>query len=531
MNIAHKITLIALLWLILVNPGSITNPDTLRRSYMAHAWWTQTEEAVPQDKLEDRLVIHVNNRNYVPYDLGQSMLMLPGDWLGTKLSQSLNFTDENESQQFREAIISFVIFLPINLLAILTSFKLLRYLGYCEKLAGLSSIVLLLGTTVLFYASFHQQNNQILFFVLASYQTALAYVIQRKKRLAIASGMALGVAFLIRITSILYVVSVLTFLIGCLSSIKVKLLANSLKSILLWMTGFIPFVFLERVLTYYRYGSWMATSTSLHLQIFSKASKLADPNTIVRGENSSFFFFKLLSKIKLEGLSAPLFSPEKSIFIYDPLLLPCLILGLLCWRFLSPYIRWYIIAGIIGFLLHLYLYSWTAEWLVHRDWGARYHLTSIHLLLVPLLPLIVRGAIGQSNNRTNTLKIIFSSISRIIIVLAILCQLASISLSPAIETTQQRLNIGSQFRIIQRLNNIFYMFNYEDRPHIQMSKVQEQLLWITPEQRMTWNILPFKYQIILGDNSSFKQLLPLLWLIWSLIFILAVIGTIWIIIE
>ena len=261
MKIVHQITFIALLWLIFVNPGSISDLDTFRRTHMAHAWWTQTEEAIPQDKL----VIHVNNRNYIPYDLGQSMLILPGDWLGTKLSQSLNLTNEAESQQFREAVISFIIFLPINLLTILTCFKLLLHFGYSEKIAGLSSIIFLLGTTVLFYASLHQQNNQILLFVLLSYQAASAYVMQQKKQLAIASGIALGIAFLIRITSILYVVSILTFLVGCLSNIKTKLLANSIKSIFLWMTGFIPFVFLERILTYYRYGSWIATSTSLHI--------------------------------------------------------------------------------------------------------------------------------------------------------------------------------------------------------------------------------------------------------------------------
>ena len=107
MKTVHQITFIALLWLIFVNPGSISNLDTFRRNYMANAWWTRTEEAIPQDKL----VIQVNNRNYIPYDLGQSMLMLPGDLLGTKLSQSLNLTDEAESQQFREAVISFLIFL------------------------------------------------------------------------------------------------------------------------------------------------------------------------------------------------------------------------------------------------------------------------------------------------------------------------------------------------------------------------------------------------------------------------------------
>ncbi len=216
MKTAQKVTVIALLWLMFVNPGSITNLDTERRLNMSHAWWTGTEESFPGNKV----VININGKNYIPYDLGQSMLMLPGDWLGDKLGQNLD--NEKERQYFREAVVSFLIFLPINLLAVLTCFKFLQLIGYSERIAGLSSIVWLLGTSVLFYSSFHQQNNQILLFVLIGYQAALAYIIKNKKFLAILSGASLGIAFLIRITSILYAVSVLIFLIGCVFSKRNK---------------------------------------------------------------------------------------------------------------------------------------------------------------------------------------------------------------------------------------------------------------------------------------------------------------------
>ena len=109
MKIESKVIIVALLWLILINPGSITNIDTARRMQMAHAWWTETEERIPGD----RLIINVNSQNYIPYDLGQSMLMLPGDWLGTKLARSIKLAPDR-SQQFTEAIVSFLIFLPIS---------------------------------------------------------------------------------------------------------------------------------------------------------------------------------------------------------------------------------------------------------------------------------------------------------------------------------------------------------------------------------------------------------------------------------
>jgi hypothetical protein len=524
MKIASKVIIVVLLWLIFVNPGSITNIDTARRMQMAHAWWTNTEEGIPGD----RLVINVNGQNYIPYDLGQSMLMLPGDWLGTKLAQTIKL-DRHQSQQFTEAFVSFFIFLPINLLAILACFRLLKLFGYSEKLAGLSSIIWLLGTTVLFYSTLHQQNNQILLFVLISYQAALAYIKKGHKSLAIFSGIALGIAFLIRITSILHAITVLIFLVGCIISNRneFKPISKSINSLLLWISGFIPFVLIERILTYYRYGNWRATSSSLHLQIYSKANTLIEANDVIKGNNDSFDFLSLLTKIKLDALLAPLFYPEKSIFLYDPLLLPCLIISLICWKALSLEIRWYLIAGILNFLLHLYIYSWTSEWIRQGQWGARYHITSVHLLLIPLIPLLIRGATKQIKKNTNIFKKITSWFARIVIFLAMLLQFFSIVLPFNLEKTQQKLGVGSRFRMIQRVNNIFYLFDEVPESNIQIGKVIQHSPQLNPNPNLGWGFLPFRLKDRLNGNSPLNKLIPILILLWGLLFILAVTATIW----
>ncbi|WP_319419451.1 glycosyltransferase family 39 protein [Pleurocapsa sp. FMAR1] len=528
MKTAHRVTVIALLWLMFVNPGSITNLDTERRLNMSHAWWTRTEESFSGNKV----VININGKNYVPYDLGQSMLMLPGDWLGEKLGQ--NIDNEKERQYFREAVVSFLIFLPINLLAVLTCFKFLQLVGYSERIAGLSSIVWLLGTSVLFYSSFHQQNNQILLFVLISYQAALAYVLKDKKSLAILSGASLGVAFLIRITSILYAVSVLIFLIGCVFS-KRKLkssFSRAFKALTLWMTGFVPFILLERILTYVRYGDWTATSTSLHLQIYSKASSLGDPNAIVEGANKGFSFLKLLTKVQPEALLAPLFSPEKSIFLYDPLVLPCLILFFICQKFLSQYIKWYVTTVIISFILHTYIYSWTSNWITDGVWGARYHITLVHLLLVPLIPLLVRGAMKQAKNiNINSSQLALRSIARIIIVVAILIQFASISLDFSLEATQHTLGVGSRFYIVQRFDNIFAKIDRADKNSLHLPKIKDSADKTALKNKLRWDFLPFLYQNDLKNDSSLNKFMPVLFGVWALIFIFAAITTAWIFFE
>lgn len=529
MKIARKIIVVALLWLIFVNPGIITSIDTVRRLSMSHAWWTGGEESFPGNKI----VIKVNGNNYIPYDLGQSMLMLPGDWLGGQLGKGID--NELVRQHFREAVVSFSIFVPINLLVVLTCFRFLRLLNYSERVAGLSSIIWLIGTSVLFYSSFHQQNNQILLFVLVSYQMALAYVIKAKKTRAILSGASLGIAFLIRITSVLYIASVLIFLIGCVvSEEKTKSLSEVFKSLLLWTTGFLPVVFLERLLNYARYGSWSATTISLHLQIYAKADTLVEPSAVVEGANRGFPFLRLLTKVQPEALLAPFISPEKSIFLYDPLILPCLILLIICWKFLSQHIRWYLIAATVGFLLHLYIYSWTSEWIKHGSWGARYHITSIHLLLVPLIPLLVRGAIQQIEKSKNQLQKALTWIARTIIILAIVIQFSSITIDGAVEAYQQRLGVGSRLRLVQRFKNIASLLNSR-QSSFDFSEVgvppEAAILQKRIENRSGWNILPFLYKSKLAPNSSLNKFIPPLLAIWGLILICAIGSTLWIFVE
>lgn len=520
MRIASKIAIVALLWSIFVNPGAITSIDTLRRLNMSHAWWTGTEEGL----LNDKLVIRVNDKKYIPYDLGQSMLMLPADWLGSKFGK--NFSNEIERQGVIEAAVSFLVFIPINLFSVLTYFKFLQLLNYSKKVAALSSLLWLLGTSFLFYSSFHQQNNQILLFVLLGYQASLIYIIENKKKLAIFSGVYLGIAFLIRITSIIYAISIFIFLIGCITSYKKQPATKSwYYPACLWMSGFIPFLLLERILTYIRYDSWKATSISLHLQIYNKADTLTSSRSVVEGTTQSFPLSNLLSRIDLEALLVPFFAPEKSIFLYDPLVLPCLILLFICWKSFSKIVRWYLISAVIGFLLHLFIYSWTSEWIYQGEWGARYHVTSIHLLLVPLIPLLVIGAKKYKHQNKNINQKIYSAVAKAIILIGILIQFSSILLPYGLEANQQKLEVGSRWRIKQRIENIFNMLTSSN--NYEIAKVEEAWQIDIPDRRVTWNLLPFKYQDKIPSNSSARKFVPLLFAFWSIVFATAVLTTIW----
>ena len=238
-----------------------------------------------------------------------------------------------------------------------------------------------------------------------------------------------------------------------------------------------------------------------------------------------------MTKIQLEGLLSPLISPEKSVFLYDPLVLPCLILLLICWKFFSTHIRWYLITGIVSFLLHLYIYSWTYEWIEHPAWGARYHVTSVHLLLIPLIPLLIRGVTRQITQNANFFQVIMSWIAKIIIIFAISIQFASVVLPSGLEQAQQKLGIGSRFRVVQRVNNIVYLLDRDRQYPLQIAKVLAESPSFAKNQKIAWEILPFRLKLWLEPDSFFYKLVPILFFCWGLILILAITTTVWVFIS
>jgi hypothetical protein len=205
MKTVTKIALISLLWICLINSGTLGSLDTDLRLQMAHAWWTGTEEVSPPPKSQLKIrgdiragIMGVGGKRYIAYEQGQSMLMLPGDWLGTQMHRLFPSIEEKD---WRDLVVNFLIFVPLNIAVVVSCFWLLRLFDFEERIAGLTSIILLLGTTVLHYAQVHQHNNQVLLFVTIGYACALAFVKQERPRFLLLGGLALGAAVLLRITS------------------------------------------------------------------------------------------------------------------------------------------------------------------------------------------------------------------------------------------------------------------------------------------------------------------------------------------
>jgi hypothetical protein len=97
-----------------------------------------------------------------------------------------------------------------------------------------------------------------------------------------------------------------------------------------------------------------------------------------------------------EGVLGPLFKPEKSIFLFDPLLVLALLLLVMLWKRLSPEVRAYGLASLLLLLVYICFYAKYTYWAGDFAWGDRYVSTSVEmatLLSVPLL-LRYRGQVG-----------------------------------------------------------------------------------------------------------------------------------------
>ncbi|MBD2178017.1 hypothetical protein H6F42_13935 [Pseudanabaena sp. FACHB-1998] len=447
-----KVILIALLIITVINRGSLGSIDTSVRLQMAHAWWTGTEEVDPnyQPKFRGDLqvgVTGVGGKRYLSYDLGQSVLMLPGDWLGTQIHR---FSPNTSLMDLRHAVVSYLVFVPLNIAAVIVCFWLLKLLDFSDSSAGLTTAAWLLCTTVLAYAQEPQHNNQVLLFVALAYASILAHIKDGRSHFVVIGGFASSFALLIRASSIAHVLTIAIFTLAC-SVYHYRQTSKVLKTFALWILGFLPLGILGRVFDYLRYGSFLTTGQALSAQQFT-----TDPKWQGFPEFPPNYPFINEPHVGVIGV---LFSPIKSIFIYDPLLIPCLIIGFLYWKKLSYYIKAYLLVGILNLILHISLTSKLIFWGGDLSWGARYHVTSVHLLIIPLLGLLVQETLLSKGFRLWVL--------RGVLAIALIVQLASVTMYHGVEISQSPLKKqdlapeihSSQFRLGQRFINIACHFN------------------------------------------------------------------------
>jgi hypothetical protein len=152
-----------------VQSGELGTADTQHREQSAHAFWTSEPPVFPNEYPE----FGVHGRNGMLqswYGIGQSLLMLPADIVGSCVARLPVFANyDGTDPTVRNIIVSYSTNILVTVLTALLCFRFLRQLNFTVRQAGVGVLALLLATTHLHYTQNMMENNYIFLLTLAGF--------------------------------------------------------------------------------------------------------------------------------------------------------------------------------------------------------------------------------------------------------------------------------------------------------------------------------------------------------------------------
>ena len=362
-----------------VQSGELGTADTMHRLQTTHWLWTGEPQVFANEYPEFGLHGR-GGQLYSWYGIGQSLLMLPADLAGTWIAHRKIFAGYTDDPAVRSMVASYSTSILVNVLTALLVFRLLRQLRFNMREAVLGVLALLFCTTHLHYTQNMMENNYIMLLTLAGFSYQYEWL-QSSSRKALAIGSAaLGLNLLTRLTTGLDLIAAGVFVLLVLWFEKAgwrELWRRTIEycKIAAPIYGF--FLLIDRLYQLYRFGSF----TNTYVSLFAKEQRMADPTLPANFPWSTPFW---------EGFIGPLFKPEKSIFLFDPLLVLAIVLLIFLWKRLSPEIRAYGVGSLFLLLIYICFYARYTYWAGDFAWGDRYVSTSVEMATLIAVPLLVR---------------------------------------------------------------------------------------------------------------------------------------------
>jgi hypothetical protein len=140
---------------------------------------------------------------------------------------------------------------------------------------------------------------------------------------------------------------------------------------------YVVFLFFDRLYQFYRFGNW----TTTYVHYFALERRLQDPSLPPNYPWNTPFH---------SGFLGPLVSPEKSIFLFDPLIVLTILLTIVLWRRFSPSVKAYAISTLLLIFAYICLYARYYEWSGNFAWGDRYVSTAVELAAFISVPILLK---------------------------------------------------------------------------------------------------------------------------------------------
>jgi hypothetical protein len=305
------------------------------------------------------------------------------------------------------------------------------------------------------------------------------------------TGAALGLSILMRLTAVFDLGAVVAFAV-ILSLVEGRDAKHSSRSVIAAFGKYvIPFLILalaiDRIYQFDRFGTW--TDTYLDRRELQQLS--LHPETPPNWPWINPLW---------DGVYLLLFSPERSIVLFDPLLLLTFWLMLRYWRYIALPIRTFVIIAVLLLGGYVCFYAQFFPPGGAFSWGSRFTTTPVILISMVAVPLLLA--------MWTRLSLFEKALAVIVIGLATIVQLLSVTLWYMLEEAQIS-DTGSGFFIGMRLVNLLA---------ITLDKVQDWHL-ATPSVGSRYlkpNFLPF-----LMDKYVSPTVAHTLQLIWSAAVVLA----------
>jgi len=363
-----------------VQSGDTGSADTRHRLQSTHAFWTSEPAVFPNEYPE--FGVHGRGGKLQSwYGIGQSLLMLPADVVGTYIEKLPVFEDYNGNDPtVRGIFVTYTVNIFLSVMTALVCFKFLRQLNFDTRQSVAGVLALLTMTTHLHYTQNLMENNYIFLLTLAGLSFQYEWLRTGSRRALLIGSGALGLNLLTRLTTGMDLLAAAVFLALVLvfekaSGREVGRRAREYAAVSLPVYVF--FGLLDRLYQFYRFGSFFNTYASV---------AAAEWRQRAPGLPTNFPFSTPLRT----GLIGALFTPEKSIFLFDPLLILMVILLAVAWRQFRAPAKAYVVA--MGLLLTAYLcfYARYFVWSGDSAWGDRYVSTTVELAVLLAVPLLMK---------------------------------------------------------------------------------------------------------------------------------------------
>ena len=369
-----------------VQSGELGTADTLHRLQTTHWLWTSQPQVFSNEYPEFGLHGR-GGQIYSWYGIGQSLLMLPADLVATWVSHWHVFADYQDDPAVRSILVSYSTNILINVLTALVAFRFLRQLRFSAKEAVGGVLALMFCTTHLHYTQNLQENNYIMLLTLIGLSYQYEWLRAGRRRALWIGSAALGLNLLTRVTTGIDVIAVGAFLLMVFWFERTR--GRELwEKIVAYCRVAIPiyafFGLVERLYSYYRFGSL----TQTYLPIFAREQRMQDPSL-----PANFPWSTPLH----QGVLGALFKPEKSIFLFDPLLILAILLFVLLWKRFGGEVRAYVLSSLLLLVGYLCFYARYTYWAGDFAWGDRYVSTGVQMVAMLAVPLLLqyRSSLGR----------------------------------------------------------------------------------------------------------------------------------------